>query len=122
MSADQTSHADNDNNVDVDVDVDNDNNIDSKANSGANIDIHYCRQCNWMLRASWLSQELLHSFADDLARVSLHPDTGGRFQIFCNGQQIWERKHDGGFPEAKILKQRVRDIIDPLRDLGHVDR
>ncbi|NMU18615.1 SelT/SelW/SelH family protein, partial [Vibrio parahaemolyticus] len=53
--------------------------------------------------------------------ISLHPDTGGRFEIFCNGQQIWERKKDSGFPEAKVLKQRVRDIIDPERDLGHSD-
>ncbi|EKM13514.1 selenoW-related protein [Vibrio harveyi] len=53
--------------------------------------------------------------------MSLHPDTGGRFEIFCNGTQIWERKKDGGFPEAKVLKQRVRDIIDPERDLGHSD-
>ncbi|NMS47982.1 selenoprotein W-like protein, partial [Vibrio parahaemolyticus] len=22
------------------------------------IDIYYCRQCNWMLRSTWLSQEL----------------------------------------------------------------
>jgi len=36
--------------------------------------------------------------------------------------QIWERKADGGFPEAKVLKQRVRDQIDPQRDLGHNDR
>jgi len=51
----------------------------------ANIDIYYCRQCNWMLRATWLSQELLSTFSDELNQVSLHPDTGGHFEIFCNG-------------------------------------
>lgn len=34
---------------------------------------------------------------------------------------IWERKRDGGFPEAKVLKQRVRDLVWPDRDLGHSD-
>ncbi|ASG03187.1 SelT/SelW/SelH family protein [Vibrio anguillarum] len=87
----------------------------------ANIKIYYCRQCNWMLRATWLSQELLHTFSEEIESVRLYPDTGGRFEIMCNGQRIWERKHDGGFPEAKVLKQRVRDIIDPERDLGHSD-
>jgi selenoprotein W-related protein len=86
------------------------------------IDIYYCRQCNWMLRASWLTQELLHTFSEEIQHVSLHPDTGGRFEIKCNGTTIWERKKDNGFPEAKVLKQRVRDQIDPERDLGHVDR
>lgn len=87
----------------------------------AEIDIYYCRQCNWMLRSTWLTQELLHTFSEEIGCISLHPDTGGRFEIYCNQTLIWERKADGGFPEAKILKQRVRDIIDPLRDLGHSD-
>ncbi|WP_428772081.1 SelT/SelW/SelH family protein [Vibrio sp.] len=88
----------------------------------AKIDIYYCRQCNWMLRASWMAQELLHTFSEELDQVALHPDTGGRFEIVCNGVTIWQRQTDGGFPDAKQLKQRVRDIIDPQRDLGHVDR
>ena len=87
----------------------------------AKIDIYYCRQCNWMLRSTWMTQELLHTFSEEIASVTLHPDTGGRFEIFCNQQRIWERKRDGGFPEAKVLKQKVRDIIAPDRDLGHVD-
>jgi selenoprotein W-related protein len=88
----------------------------------AEIDIYYCRQCNWMLRSTWLSQELLHTFSEEISSISLHPDTGGRFEILCNQQVIWERKKEGGFPEAKVLKQRVRDIIAPERDLGHSDR
>ncbi|MEH0666616.1 SelT/SelW/SelH family protein [Vibrio scophthalmi] len=87
----------------------------------AHIDIYYCRQCNWMLRATWLSQELLHTFSEEIDTLSLNPDTGGRFEIHCNGVMVWERKRDNGFPEAKVLKQRVRDIIDPQRDLGHSD-
>jgi len=86
------------------------------------IDIYYCRQCNWMLRASWMAQELLHTFSEELGSVSLHPDTGGHFEILVDGVSIWERKRDGGFPDVKALKQRVRDHIDPDRDLGHVDR
>ncbi|KJK00625.1 SelT/SelW/SelH family protein [Pseudomonas sp. BGr12] len=88
----------------------------------AEIVITYCTQCQWLLRAAWLAQELLSTFGDDLGKVSLVPGTGGVFQITCDGEPIWERKADGGFPEAKVLKQRVRDRIDPQRDLGHNDR
>lgn len=84
--------------------------------------ITYCSQCQWLLRAAWLAQELLSTFGTDLARVSLEPGTGGVFRIVCNGVEVWERKQEGGFPEAKVLKQRVRDVIDPQRDLGHSDR
>ena len=86
------------------------------------IEINYCTQCQWLLRAAWLAQEPLSSFADDLERVALLPGTGGVFRITCNGQQIWERKADGGFPEARELKQRLRDLIDPTRDLGHNEK
>jgi selenoprotein W-related protein len=86
------------------------------------IAIIYCRQCNWLLRAAWMAQELLTTFAEDLAEVALVPGTGGVFEITLDGEILWERKRDGGFPDIKTLKQRVRDGVDPQRDLGHVDR
>ena len=82
-----------------------------------------CTLCNWVLRAGWMAQERLSTFGTDLAGgVTLIPDTGGVFQIHCNGVPIWDCKTDGGFPDAKVLKQRVRDQIDPTRNLGHIDR
>ncbi|WP_439529357.1 SelT/SelW/SelH family protein [Pannonibacter sp.] len=83
--------------------------------------ITYCRQCNWMLRSAWMAQELLSTFSEEIGSVTLIPGTGGVFVITCDGTQIWERKADGGFPEAKVLKQRVRDLVWPERDLGHSD-
>ncbi len=89
----------------------------------ARIVITYCTQCQWLLRAAWMAQELLSTFgADLLAEVALAPGTGGVFTITCDGDTIWERRADGGFPDAKVLKQRVRDRLDPDRDLGHSDR
>ncbi len=84
--------------------------------------ITYCTQCMWLLRAGWMAQELLSTFGPELGEVALVPGTGGIFTIACNDQLIWERKRDGGFPDAARLKQLVRDIVDPGRDLGHVDR
>jgi selenoprotein W-related protein len=86
------------------------------------VTITYCHQCQWLLRAGWMAQELLSTFRDDLGEVALIPGTGGVFQIHYDGELIWDRKHDGGFPDAKTLKQRVRDRLDPARDLGHIDR
>nr|WP_299946267.1 SelT/SelW/SelH family protein [uncultured Microbulbifer sp.] len=85
------------------------------------ITIHYCVQCNWMLRATWMAQELLYTFADDLQQVALQPGTGGVFEIRIGENLIWERKRDGGFPSAKALKRCVRDLLFPDRALGHSD-
>lgn len=86
------------------------------------IRIAYCTQCQWLLRAGWMAQELLSTFGADLGEVALVPGTGGIFEITCNGELIWERKRDGGFPDAAKLKQLVRDAAFPERELGHSDR
>jgi selenoprotein W-related protein len=86
------------------------------------ITILYCTQCNWLLRAGWMAQELLQTFTDSLGEVALIPGTGGNFEIRVDDALVWERKRDGGFPGPKELKQRIRDIIEPDRDLGHTDR
>ena len=88
----------------------------------AMITIHYCSQCNWMLRASWMAQELLHTFSTDIASVTLVPGTGGIFTVSVDEALIWERKRDGGFPDAAELKRRVRDVCFPEKALGHVDK
>lgn len=86
------------------------------------ITITYCTLCHWMLRAAWMAQELLSTFGEDLGGVTLVPARGGIFTIEYNSDLIWDRKVDGGFPDSKELKKRVRDRLDPTRDLGHIDR
>lgn len=88
----------------------------------ARVTVTYCTQCNWLLRSAWMAQELLSTFGTGLGAVTLVPGTGGVFEIRLGEDLIWERKRDGGFPDVKLLKQRVRDRIDPDRDLGHIDR
>jgi selenoprotein W-related protein len=85
------------------------------------IEISYCTQCRWLLRAAWLAQELLTTFEQDLSSVSLKPGSNGVFDIRLNQQLLFSRKAAGRFPEAKEVKQLVRDCIDPNRDLGHSD-
>ena len=85
------------------------------------IEIVYCRQCRWLLRAAWMAQELLTTFEDELAAVTLRAGTGGRFEVRQGDTVLWSRKEEGRFPDAAELKQRVRDRIAPARDLGHVE-
>lgn len=87
------------------------------------ITITYCTGCNWLLRSGWLAQEILSTFTADIGAVTLVPnDLGGIFEVRLDGDLIWERKRDGGFPDARTLKALIRDKIDPDRDLGHIDR
>lgn len=90
------------------------------------------------LKTKKYAQELLSTFSTALGEVALQPSTGGTFVVTIQhgdgaaaageGEAkaatavLWDRKVDGGFPETKELKRRVRDVIEPGRDLGHVDR
>ena len=86
------------------------------------IEIEYCTQCRWLLRAGWTAQELLTTFTADIGEVALVPGTGGVFEVRVDGETIWSRKTEGRFPEMKELKRLVRDRIAPEMDLGHADR
>jgi len=70
-----------------------------------------------------MAQELLTTFADELAGVTLVPsDISGRFWVGIGEETIWDRKTEGGFPDIKLLKQKVRDTAAPGKSLGHSDK
>lgn len=85
------------------------------------VEIEYCTQCRWLLRAAWTAQELLTTFQRELGEVALVPGVGGVFEIRLDDAQIWSRKASG-FPDLAELKRLVRDRVAPERDLGHSDR
>ena len=86
------------------------------------LEIEYCTQCRWLLRAAWLAQELLTTFAQELGEVALVPGRGGIFEVRLEGETIFSRQQQGRFPESKELKQAVRNRIAPEKSLGHSDR
>ena len=85
------------------------------------VEIHYCAQCRFILRANWLSQELLMTFGERLGELALVPSSGGVFTVLIDGEEIFSRKQSGRFPESKELKQLIRDKVDPGMALGHSD-
>mmetsp|Transcript_25736 Transcript_25736/g.65427 ORF Transcript_25736/g.65427 Transcript_25736/m.65427 type:complete len:170 (-) Transcript_25736:452-961(-) len=98
------------------------------ASEGPKLSITYCTRCNWMLRSAWLAQEVLTTFNGTIAEVALLPNHEGTGTFECvvrnkDGDDflVWSRSEEERFPEAKELKQRVRDVIEPDRSLGHSD-
>lgn len=87
------------------------------------ITIEYCPKCGWLLRSAWMAQEVLTTFTDDVYGVLLHPsEFSGRFSVKVDEQIIFDRKVAGRFPDIKELKQLVRDVVNPEKDLGHSDK
>ena len=86
------------------------------------VEIHYCTQCRWLMRAAWIAQELLTTFEAEIGQLVLVPRTGGIFEVRADGDVLWSRTERGRFPELKELKQLIRDRIAPEKDLGHSDR
>jgi len=85
------------------------------------VEIEYCAQCRFILRAGWMAQELLLTFGNRLGEVALVPGAGGNFVIRLDGEVLFSRKEAGRFPDTREIKQMVRDRIDPEMDLGHSD-
>jgi selenoprotein W-related protein len=84
--------------------------------------IEYCPKCHWLLRAAYMAQEILTTFADEIGAVTLQPsEINGRYLISVDGKKIFDRKEYGGFAEIKEIKQWVRDVAAPGKSLGHTD-
>lgn len=86
------------------------------------LEIEYCMQCRWLMRAAWMAQELLVTFQSELGEVALIPGQGGVLEIRIDGETLFSRKQQGRFPEMKELKQLIRDRIAPEKPLGHSDQ
>ena len=86
------------------------------------IEIVYCRQCRWLLRAAWMAQELLTTFEQEIGELTLIPGSGGVFEVRADGALLWSRAQQQRFPDIAELKRLVRDHIAPGRSLGHADR
>jgi selenoprotein W-related protein len=96
---------------------------DASAPAKPTTTIEYCARCGWLLRAAWVAQELLTTFENELAGVTLMPSPlAGTFQVRVGEALVWCRKRDGGFPQVAELKRRVREHAAPGRPLGHTDR
>ncbi|KAL7461699.1 hypothetical protein ACHAXS_002115 [Conticribra weissflogii] len=117
--------------------------------TAVDVSIDYCSACQWTLRATWLASEVLTTFANEprLHSVSLVPRSpplsdGGIFSVAATATAdsgaagfsfdgkassrrkklvLWDRKKEGRFPEAKEIKQLIRDVVNPDKDLGHSD-
>ncbi|KAJ6601164.1 Rdx type Seleno protein, partial [Mycena vulgaris] len=89
-------------------------------------------QCRWLHRATWVQTELFLTFPPpSIGCIALLPrnseETAGRFRVWVTlsgaaPQLAWDRKVEGGFPELKVLKQKIRDIVQPGKSLGHSDK
>jgi selenoprotein W-related protein len=86
------------------------------------VEIRYCPRCGWLLRAAWLAQELLTTFADELGGVTLVPADKGEFIVSLGDRVLFDRTTMGRLPEARELKQLVRDCVCPDKPLGHSER
>jgi selenoprotein W-related protein len=86
------------------------------------LEIEYCTGCRWLLRATWIAQQLLTTFEAELGEVALRPGSGGVFEIRVGEDTIWSRGANGGFPDLPQLKRLVCDRVAPSKRLGHFER
>ncbi|KAL3936893.1 MAG: hypothetical protein SGBAC_007878 [Bacillariaceae sp.] len=94
------------------------------ADASPSVTIIYCPGCKWLLRAAYYGQEVLTTFDTEIKSLTLVPSKvvkGGEFSVHLDGNLLFDRKTEGRFPETKELKQLIRDVIDPSKNLGHSD-
>ena len=106
------------------------------------VTIEYCAKCKWQQRAVWYLQELLQTFDGSIGAITLVPvyDSPGVFGVYLTTdtdtkKPLYKRKFNKpelaakygetmtepywhlGFPDAKFLKQLIKNEIGA--QVGH---
>lgn len=76
------------------------------------IRIAYCVRCNFLARTTWVAQELLHTYADYTAGLTLIPSSGGLFEVTVNGDVVFSNKTAGRYPEIRELKEALNRYLE----------
>ena len=72
------------------------------------IEITYCRLCGWALRAGWMAQELLTTFAEELGSVT---DNAVMFLAYAGQEPRDIHKRDDGNVEAVAKAYKACALI-----------
>jgi selenoprotein W-related protein len=83
------------------------------------VTITYCTKCKFLLRASWMAQELLSTFGDQLGEVAIVPGSGGIFEITLDGEVIATNRDKAPMPDPSAVKRLIRDRVAPDQQIGH---
>ncbi|MEO8539875.1 MAG: Rdx family protein [bacterium] len=75
------------------------------------VEIAYCARCNFLPRATWVAQELLHTYSDFISGLTLVPDHGGIFTVSVDGGVIFSNNDEGRFPEIREVKESLNKLL-----------
>jgi len=77
------------------------------------IKIEYCPVCGWLPTATYIAQELLTTFKNELQAVSLEPSSvTGRFIVQILHKGLVDPKFDISNTDIKVIKRQIRVHID----------
>ena len=55
-----------------------------------------------------LTQQLLSTFKQGIAELTLIPSDGGRFEIEIDGDLVYSKLATGSFPDASVIEGEIR--------------
>ena len=71
------------------------------------VEIEFCRQCRYHMRAAWWAAELFNQYAGKIARIELVDGETSAFEIRLNGELVHSKLKTGRFPDLEELKQAL---------------
>ena len=64
-----------------------------------------------------MATEFFHSDAPGDVALKLTPDGKGRLEVYLNGEKIFDRKEDGGFPDLGKVNELKMTIAEKLFEI-----
>jgi selenoprotein W-related protein len=78
------------------------------------VDIVYCVAWKHHATATWVANEFFSTFSGDVA-VSLTPGANGRFEVYMDGEKIFDRKEEGNiYPDLSVVRRLKKVVQEKL--------
>jgi len=72
------------------------------------IEIEFCVVWNYTPRAVSLTDELISTFGNQIERLTLHPSSGGRYEVTMDGELVYSKKATGKHTTNEAMLEEVR--------------
>lgn len=92
-----------------------------RSSVGTTVEIEFCRQCRYHMRAAWWAAELFNQYAGKIARIELVDGETSAFEIRLNGEIVYSKLKTGEFPDLEEMKQALGQKIIQMAG-GRVSR
>ena len=77
----------------------------------AKVEIEYCSSWGYEKQAVSMTDKIINEFKQDIKTMTLHPSSGGRFEVTIDGELVFSKLQEKRFPEYEEIQPHIQKRV-----------